>query len=260
MTLDPSRYAVAIPSYQRRVTLASKTLPLLMRRGVDPARITVFVANELEQLQYAVALPRSMYGRLVVAEPGMGAVRNFINRWYGDELVLQIDDDVSDVCLPDGLGLAPVPDLHALFTRGFQAMLDAGATLWGVYPVDNAFFMRGDAVTTDLRYVVGALFGVLNSHAPHCRVSLDDKEDFERTLLHYLHAGKVVRLNDVCLKTRYYKEPGGMQVTRTDDRVTASAHLLAQRYPSLCTINNSKASGQTELRLRDRRAPVEAPA
>lgn len=255
MSLDPASYAVAIPSYQRRTTLASKTLPRLRRGGIDPRLITVFVADEREAQQYRQALLPQTYGQLVIGAPGMGGARNAINRYYPDgTLLLQIDDDIADICElgPAGRSLVPVMDLHALFVRGFTQMLQAGATLWGVYPVDNPFFMRKEC-TTDLKYIVGALFGVLNEHAPHCQVTLDDKEDFQRTLLHYLHTGTVVRLGDITLKTRYYKEPGGMQVTRTEDRITASAHYLAQAFPDLCTVNNSKANGLTELRLRDRR-------
>lgn len=253
-------YEVAIPSYQRRVTLASRTLPLLRRGGVDPARITVFVASAQERQAYAQALPVGLYGQIVVGVPGMGAIRNFINTHYPDGTrLLQIDDDLQAIQYVGADGeLADVADLDALFGRGFDELDRMGATLFGFYPVANAFFMRGERVTTDLRYVVGAAFGVLNAHADHCQVTVDDKEDFERTLKHYLFAGKVVRFNDVCLKTKFYKEPGGMQVTRTVDRVLASAHLIAQRYPELATINDSKKSGYVELRLRDRRKKVSA--
>jgi hypothetical protein len=44
-----------------------------------------------------------------------------------------------------------------------------------------------------------------------------------------------------------------MQVERTKQRIHDSAVYLTKEYPELCTLNTSKKSGYTEIRLRDRR-------
>ena len=41
-----------------------------------------------------------------------------------------------------------------------------------------------------------------------------------------------------------------MQVTRTSDRVTKSAHYLINKYPSLCELNTNKKSAKTELKFK----------
>lgn len=257
-------YVVAVPSYQRAATLATKTLPLLTSRGIDPARITVFVADNIERAMYSATVPRNLYGDLIVSAPGLGNSRNFINDYYPPGTsVLCADDDLTDVLWATGsrsgrpAGLEPVPDIAALATECFAQMQARRLTLWGVYPVANAYFMR-HALTTDLRYIVGCFYGTVTSRGPQNYVTLEDKEDFERTILHYLHAGGVLRRSDITVKTRYYDEPGGMQVTRTRGRIEASARDLTRRFPDLCTLNHTKASGHLEVRLRDKRPKVPA--
>ena len=45
-----------------------------------------------------------------------------------------------------------------------------------------------------------------------------------------------------------------MQVERTKKRIHESAVYLTEQYPLLCTLNTSKKSGFSEVRLRDRRS------
>jgi hypothetical protein len=73
----------------------------------------------------------------------------------------------------------------------------------------------------------------------------------------------VLRRNGVAVDPRYYSEPGGMQVERTDQRVAESARALVRRYPQLCSLNTAKRSKHVEVKLRDRtrrKAPAIATA
>ena len=47
-----------------------------------------------------------------------------------------------------------------------------------------------------------------------------------------------------------------MQVERTKKRIHDSAVYLTKVYPELCSLNTSKKSGFTEIRLRDKRRNV----
>ena len=248
-------WKLAVPSYRRAETIAKKTIPLLQRHGVDPGRVTVFVADTAEEARYKKSLPAAYRGRIVVAVPGMGAVRRFIQAYYeeGDEVV-SIDDDIDEVWVQvSRKEKRPITNLGGFFDEAFSTTAALGAKLWGVYPVDNPYFMRR-TVSTDLKYIVGCLWGCVNSRDSRVSVSLDDKEDFERTILFYLRDGRVARFNYICPTTAYYGEPGGMQVERTTKRITESAKELVARYPSLCKLFTSKSRGVSEVRLRDTRA------
>jgi hypothetical protein len=257
-------YRVIINSTGRADVLVSKTLPLLHAAGLEPE---VWVSSEQEQLHYAATCmnariyvaphdPTDRRMEVVGKEPvGLGKARNCVirNAFPGERLVF-IDDDLTGVS--EAIGpkeLRRVEDLDALFRSMFRDAEAASATLWGLYPVANPYFMK-PRVRYDLTYVCGGLFGVIVTGKPHELVTLDDKEDFERSIRHYLADGAVVRNEHFCLGTTGYTGAGGMQLSRTPLRVRAAAEWLTVKYPGLCTLNTSKKSGWTEVRLRDRRS------
>jgi hypothetical protein len=105
-----------------------------------------------------------------------------------------------------------------------------------------------ERVSADLRFIVGSLYGCINRH--DCLVTVDEKEDFQRSILFFLADGAVCRLNHISAKTAYYKEPGGMQVERTEHRIYENAKYLAEAYPDLCSMHIRKSTGYAALRLK----------
>lgn len=227
---------------------------MLLSGGVPAERITVVVGSDVEAEVYSTINPD--VDVVVSGESGsLARQRNWIvrNQERGSWSV-QVDDDLGGLDrMVDSKTLAPVEDIGELFDRGFDECLASGSTLWGVYAVRNPYFMRA-RVTRKLAYVCGGLFGQVVSGDDHELVTLEDKEDFERSIRHYLADGRLVRFDDVAMRTTGYSGAGGMQVDRTPGRVDWSARQLVERYPELCSLNLSKRSGWAEVRLRDRRA------
>jgi hypothetical protein len=236
-------WRIAIPSYRRPIQLRDATLALLHKHHIPSERIDVFVADADQESEYSMTLTPGTYSRIIVAVPGMGAVRNFMTDYYEEgQHILFIDDDITDF-----LTLTDAPfSLSTLIDHGFAECVERGLRLWGIYPVANRYFMRG-GVTDGLTYIVGCFYGVINNRSIH--VSLDDKEDFERSILYYLADGGMLRYRWVAPLTRYYKNPGGMATTRTTQRILESAQYLADTYPDLCRLNLTKKSGHAEVRL-----------
>lgn len=236
-------WRIAIPSYQRSTRLKNATLSVLREQHIPAELIDVFVANEEERAEYAATLDPTSYANLIVAVPGMGAVRNWMTDYYAEgQHVLFIDDDITGF-----LTLKHEFDLSAFITKGFEECAAAGLRLWGIYPVANTYFMK-EGSTDGLTYIVGCFYGVINNRSIH--VSLDDKEDYERSILYFVADGGVLRYRWVAPLTRYYKTPGGMQTTRTTQRILESAEQLVGRFPELCSLNLKKKSGHPEVRLR----------
>ncbi len=255
---DPIRFAIR--SYRRAETLASKSIPLLRRLCVPDDRVDVFLSDWGERKEYDVALRAAGVDsiRLIPGTLGCGANGNFIQQWYEPgQRVVALDDDLRDLLIKRNAQLTqpidPVEFDDAL-SVGFAA---AGEGLWGIHPVPNAFFQRFK-LSTDLRYICGGFYGFTATRDPSLLVSLEDKEDFERSMLWYLRDGQVARLNWVSMRTTGYSGAGGMQETRTPERVDAAARELAARWPSLCSLNTKKKSKWAEVRLRDRRPQPEA--
>ena len=244
-------YLVCVPSYKRAETCKRKTLALLHQRKVPASRIIVYVADEAERALYAETLDPHTYWTIRVGKPGMGAIRNYITLDHPEgAALLMCDDDLDNIVLRvDDKTIIDCPDLDDLASRAFDLTKQVGLKLWGIYPVKNPMFMK-PTVTGDLRYIEGAFWGILNRH--DVLVTLDDKEDFERSIRRYIKDGGVLRFNFAAMITRFYTEPGGMQEQRTEVRVTESARYLAETYPSLAAMNTKKKSGHTELRLWDR--------
>lgn len=251
-------WVIAIPSYKRAEILRDKTLATLKQYRIPPAKIHVFVANKEEEATYKATLVPGSFGHMHVAIPGMAAVRNYITRFFPQgKPIFNIDDDVHgfiEYSATARRNEAPLRSLTTAIDKGFQEARRTGFRLFGFYPVANGYFMKGADVppTTDLRYIIGSAWGILNP-GPILTVTLDDKEDYLRSVMMYLLDGGVLRFGNIAPLTQYYKTPGGMQEERTLKRVEESAKKMVALFPGLVKINLTKKSGMPEVRLRDSR-------
>ena len=266
MTL--TNYVVAIPSYRRPETLRDKSLKVLQKYKIPPSKIYIFVADNDQKKIYEDTLPKNSYHKLIVGEPGIKNIRNFMPKYFPQgQYIFYMDDDIYKVYDTYSTNNSrdkttfkhrELKSLKDLINQGFKLCEKSKITNWGVYPVDNPYFMKAksndirDYVTTKLCYIIGFMTGVINDHKSEIR-TIDDKEDYERSIKYYLKDGGLLRFNNITCYTKCYKEPGGMQVERTKKRIHDSAVYLTKVYPELCTLNTSKKSGFTEIRLRDRR-------
>lgn len=241
-------FQVAIPSYQRAEILAEATLPLILSRGVPPEAIRVWTATEAETEAYREACGIFIDPDQITEHGGgvgMRNARNAIPTHYpkGTRL-LQLDDDLYQIhkkveeeqrsCFGHltEKGMRPVGDLPALIEAGFDLADEEGVSLWGVYPVKNPFYLRFLSRVGNL-YCIGAWTAMTLRHDETEVVTLDDKEDMERSIKHYLRDGGVLRLENYSFHTQYYINPGGMQAYRTPATVRAGALDLMVMYPDL---------------------------
>ena len=251
-------WVIAIPSYKRAETLRDKTLQVLKQYRIPKDKIHVFVANKAEYDTYKATLDQATYGHMHIAEPGMAAVRNFITRYFPvGKAIFNMDDDIRGFLEWSAAARRiekPLGDLSAAITRGFAEARRTGYRLFGFYPVANGYFMKDGPPTTDIRYIIGSVWGILNP-GKILTVTIDDKEDYLRSVIMYVLDGGVLRFNNIAPVSAYYKEPGGMQETRTMRRIEVSAKAMVEAFPDLVKINLTKKSGMPEVRLRDSRDP-----
>lgn len=285
-------YVIAIPSYQRYSILEQKTLNMLNRYHIPKNKIYVFVANQTEKKTYQEHLDSELYGHLVVGKKGLKNQRNFITKYFpiGQEIV-HLDDDISELRLlgnklvnPFEASKSPqthrkktkkkqirprkkytqsyrkknflrsLTSLDKFVTKAFQTLKAKKLFLWGIYPINNPYFMT-QQITTDLRLIVGPVWGSINRHDSDLVLTIDEKEDVERTLQHYTKDGGVLRFNNVSAVTTYYRTPGGMQAHQRDRKKDAleSAIYLNKKYPELTKLYLEKKSGFAEVKLKDQR-------
>ena len=247
-------YQICIPSYRRAETLKKKTLSVLSQYNIDPKIVTIFVADQDEYNAYKAALANTQYN-IVIGKLGIGNQRRFIQNYYpAGTKVVSFDDDISEVLYKvDDKTVKPVKDLEQdVIVKGFDECAKNGANLFGVYAVNNPMFMK-DRVSVGLYFCVGTLHGMIVRHDEDLQITIDEKDDYQRTLQHFVKDGAVVRLDYITIKTKYYTEPGGMQGTdqRKEENIHKNAKYLADTYPSLCTMYIRESKNRAELRLRD---------
>lgn len=245
-------FQIAIPSHERVDTLKKYTIEFLRSCGVGRSNVTIFVNDSREASLYKNAFKGY---RVVNCEAkGIGEIRNFIATYYPEGTqVLSIDDDIKYVVRRnDKYTSARFTQLNWLVNKGFSLCKEHGTEMWGIYPIVNPYFMR-EGYSKDLKYIIAALYGTISNHDSFLQVTMDDKEDYERSIKYYLKFGSIIRINDIGVKTSYYTEPGGLQTYRTKQTVAKNAFILSQRYPQLCSLNLKKKSGFAEVRLRDKR-------
>ena len=257
---DKDNWVIAIPSYKRPETLRDKTLKVLQGYRIPRDKIHVFVASKSEFDIYKSTLNPATYGHLHIATPGMAAVRNFITRFFPvGKPILNMDDDIRgfiEYSADSKRNEKPLTSLSVAINRGFNDARHSGFRLFGFYPVSNGYFMRPGNPTTDLRYIIGSVWGILNP-GPILKMTIDDKEDYLRSVVMYLLDGGILRYNNIAPQSAYYKEPGGMQEELTLNRIGQSAKAMVTSFPGLVKINLTKKSGMPEVRLRDARPDEE---
>ena len=250
-------YVVAIPSYGRHETIVAKTLETLKKGGVPAKCVHIFVANETERNAYADASADAIGSatkyKIIVGVKGITEQRKFITRYFAEGThIVSMDDDVEKFLRlsRDGQKLVEFKkgDLDRFIRKAFAAIEAQNLFLWGVYPMRYAYFMKHN-VTTDLRLILGTAYGYICRHDADLVPTVNEKEDYENTIRHYLKDGGVMRFNDICLKTIYHS-PGGLGKL-TEERLQANkvaAEAIKKAYPDLVTIFK-RPNGMTEVRL-----------
>ena len=116
--------------------------------------------------------------------------------------------------------------------------------------------MKPGPPTNDLRYIPGGAWGIINP-GPILTLTLNDKEDYLRTIMMYVLDGGVIKYNGIAPLTVGYAGAGGMQEDRTLKRIEASAKAMVSAFPDMAKLNLTKKSGKPEVRLRDTRPEEE---
>jgi hypothetical protein len=234
----PQDYVVCIPSYKRSTLCNEKTLTTLHKNKIDPKCIYVYVANQEEYKIYEPVLNKDYYNKLIVGKKGLVQQREFIsNQWPQGKHIVFLDDDIQSI----DLSLSPQFNKHNFdyfIKYAFNECEKHKSYIWGIYPVFNPFFRKArKEMTTDLNFIVGAFYGIINRpslQAIKLTITKENgqKEDSERTIKYFINDGIVLRFNKIGFVTKFYGREGGMGTfeERIKPGMEASKKLIA-KYP-----------------------------
>jgi hypothetical protein len=249
-------YIICIPSYKRSDVCNDKTLTTLKNNNIPKKLINVFVANKTEYNKYNEVLNKNLYNKLIIGKKGLVQQRQFIINMYKEgENIVFFDDDISNI----DLSMSSEFKNHSLdffFKSAFNECKKQKSYIWGVYPVFNPFFREGrPELSRDLRYIVGAFYGIINR--PKLKAiqltitkSNGQKEDVERTLRYFDHDRIVLRFDKVGFETKYYGKEGGLGTfeARLKPMEEATKKLL-EKYPDYGSMIKKK-TGMTEFKFK----------
>lgn len=252
-------YIIAIPTYKRYNIIKKRSLKLLENQKIPKSKIYIFVADANEKNEYKKIL--NDYPNIIIGKPTLKEQRNFIQYYFPEgQHIVQMDDDIVNLhklTINSQISnkykkksMTPIKDLDKFIKNAFIECIETGFKLWGIYPIDNPYFMN-DNITYDLRIIVGPFWGCINRHNNRLKNTLNEKEDIERTIKYYIKDGGVIRFNYISVETSYYKTPGGMQAENKDRKKEAlnSAKYLVTKYPEYCKLNMKKKSGMPDVTL-----------
>lgn len=260
-----SEYVVCIPSYKRAEVCNDKTLTMLKTNKIDPKKVYVYVANKEEYEEYLRVLDPKLYNKLVIGIKGLVPQRQFImEQWKEGKQIVFFDDDVEKIDLSISTKFKG-KTLNYFFNSAFKECKKQQSFIWGVYPVFNPFFREArNEMTTNLNYIVGAFYGIINRpKLKSIRLTITEengqKEDVERTIKYFIEDGIVLRYNRVGFVTKYYGKSGGLGTfeDRLKPMLEASNKLKAA-YPEYGDISTKK-TGMTEFKLKKIPATVPVP-
>lgn len=237
-------FVVAVPSYRRENICRDQTLAFLARHNIEQSRIFVFVADEDEYVRYRATLGPTY--NIIIGVKGISAQRRFyLNYFQKGTRVLSLDDDIADLLGKKGEQLVPYTDnLVEFVEQMFDITEREGTTLWGINPVQNAFFMK-DSVTVGLRFICANFMGAIAGDWVHCdpeRRMTSSGEDHHSTLRAFIRYGAVVRAEYLCPKTKYWAEGGiDTMVKETEgisraERHSAELHWVESAFPDLAKV------------------------
>lgn len=204
---------IAITTYKNYELLKNCTLTFLAKYKYPSELINIFVQSEEEEAKYRKVIPKIFFNKIIVAD------KKSINKYYKQgEIVICMEDNVKDVKSPYLTFNQIVLYAKSLFEKEECA-------LFGIMPHDDVKGMV-NSYSTHLEYV-NKYFYICRNHRDF-EVSLDEKEDYERTILYYLYYGKVVRYRGAGISLEH--------VNRDEQKALKEMQFLSSKYPMMCRV------------------------
>lgn len=239
-------FKIAIPSYNRVDTIGSHTLAFLERNNIDKNKIYIFVVPD----EYSLYSEKYLEYNIIEGKVGLKEQRNFISDYFPEgDYIVSMDDDIKDIILLDDAEFISINNFQEVVIKGFKDCMELGASLFGFYPVLNKDWMNNQLdITTCFRFIIGSCFGFINRKILR---TISEKDDYEFSVLNYIRDKKVIRYNTISIKTKYYKQSGGLQSfnNRLEEQQKAVEYLV-NKYPEMLAIKKSFKSGFPELRVK----------
>lgn len=245
---------IAIPTYGRQDI---KTLKILS--AFEPKDIYIFPNNyNTENLVKEIERLSKEYPNVNIEglmTKGIPAARNAILDYFNkDKQLIMLDDDieivyklgVDEIKVKNDLQELEPKEIKEFFENAFQICQLNNTKLWGIYPIQNAFYMKHKI--NNKGFIIGTMFGVITSD-----IRFDEnllvKEDYDFTMQHIQKYKKVARFDYITIKAEHYTNSGGCVDLRKATNIEEECfnYLLKKWSPNI--IKNPKRENEVLINL-----------
>ncbi len=223
-------FVIAIPSYKRAG--AQRTLDYLSRIGIKKERIFIFVQTEQDLADYQIHADRSN----IIYAPASGIAKarnNILNELSEQYNVLMLDDDVRAIGELKGENIKMIDNAQAmdeLFSKCFEMCGKTGISIFGIYPVFNAFFMERSISTLS---PINTVFGFTKGFKLRYDESYDTKEDAELCAKILSFGKKILRFNFITVDADHRKTKHGYIDDWHQEENVRCVKKLVSNYPKI---------------------------
>lgn len=237
-------YYIGIPSYQR----AEKQSTLELLREFDFPKDRVFLSTQTEEDFRAYQIWKG-YCREILFRNGKNVSCNMntiLDHFSRGDKVIFLDDDIRSFFTVKGGAPHTVKkeEFYSMIDEGFSLAKKERATAWGIYPVNNPFFMKDKLRRKSI--LIGTLMGITKTDLKF-NESFCTKQDYEFCLHTIKKYGKCLRLDWYSANASHQTKGGCETVWKEKRIVRADTNRLLLMYPDLIKRNPSKPD---EIKMR----------
>ena len=243
---------IAIPTYNRDLSIKTKTLKLLNKFNKTQIKIYVEDLDQYEEYRKTCD-----YDIIITQTEGIVEKRNYIMENTDAKYLLMLDDDIENIKNIEGNNITS-DELKDLILLGFKTTEDSNARLWGINGYSNNYFFK-DQYSINLKFIIGCFCGIIiNDNKPILiPEDLSVLEDYYLSIKYFQEDGKVIRFNQYGIQQKYFTGVGGLQSYYSKDERVAEQNrcitYIHQRFPSYCSIIKKKDC--LDFRLNHRAKP-----
>ena len=228
---------IAIPSYKRSNLIKERSLAYLQKCGVPASSVYIFVSTAQERSDYAYL---ETDGYNLVHQKDLNNLMEkhnaILDYFEKGERIIVMEDDVRTLVRKNENKIVPFYDFHQLVETAWQECDKNRTKLWGIYQMANGMYMQ-ESVSTDLKCIAGYLFGIEITKDNFLRCNTENKHDYERSILHYIKYGSIIRINYVAQNSDSFVTAGGLQAQHTNEErceneISGNNYLL-KRFPHM---------------------------
>ena len=242
--------------------LRKDTYSLLSKYGVSESDIYLFVSSNIDYDAYTEAYPDAT---IVLGAKGIVGIDNFIVNYFdeGDKYIY-MNDDVSGIYKTGEKKKVDLTndEFYKLIDDMFNQLDKYGFTYSALYPCDSTMYMNNaKEFMYDLCLCMDPFSAIINNKNIQLTEFhvydedgvdfVGDKSDVEKSLLHFLDKGGLVRFNKYCIKVKYCNQnrAGGI-IGRTPQTEEQVCDLFKLKYEEYIKYVRMKKDGFSDIRLK----------